>query len=96
MQKTIEFDVLQVPTLPITLEPNKLYVSKKHRTLGHLCPCGCGTPIYIPFSTEGQTKTDWLYKESNDGKVTLWPSLLSTTCPRKAHYFIEDNRIKWC
>jgi hypothetical protein len=93
-QKQIALQVKYVDSMPLTIETGVLYVSKKHAISAHLCPCGCGQPIYIPFAAR-QTKTEWQYKE-HDGKVTLHPSLLNTNCPNKAHYFIVDNEVRWC
>ena len=54
----------------------------------HLCPCGCGEKVYIPFD-----QRNWSLQINND-KVTINPSLANTFSCR-SHYFIRDNKIIW-
>jgi len=76
-----------------------MYVSKEYLTCSHICPCGCGRSVPIPFITRGSRKDThrWSYyetKEGNDILVTLKPSLRSTVCG--AHYFINDGQFILC
>lgn len=82
----------------ITDDPKEgeVIISHRFRTLAHLCPCGCGNVIHIPFSTpkDAPDPNRWLLTE-DEGTITLSPSLLNLSCPNRAHYFVEDNQIKW-
>ncbi|MCE5190332.1 MAG: hypothetical protein LLG08_00895 [Actinomycetia bacterium] len=35
--------------MPQTLEPGRLYISKRFRTAAHLCACGCGGRVVTPL-----------------------------------------------
>lgn len=66
-----------------------LYISKPYKTTAHLCPCGCGNVVVLPFGTHG-----WTLEERPSG-VTMRPSVGSFNLPCKSHYFITDNKIEW-
>lgn len=86
---TPEFSVKQADEIPDRLRAGVLYVSEKYQTVGHLCPCGCGEDVFISTREHGWKLT------MRDGKVTLSPSLAHRfKC--KSHYFIEDNKVRWC
>lgn len=57
------------------------------------CPCGCGRVVMIPLAPK--IDYGWKWREEN-GKVTLSPSVYSTGFDCKSHYFITDNKIRWC
>lgn len=66
-----------------------LYISKKFLTSSHLCACGCGNVVVLPFN-HGPF---WTLKESDNG-VTMRPSVGSFNLPCKSHYYITDNKIE--
>lgn len=66
-----------------------LYISKVFKTTAHLCPCGCGNKVVLPFGSHG-----WALTERLSG-VTLRPSVGSFNLPCKSHYYITDNKIEW-
>lgn len=66
-----------------------LYISKLYKTTSHLCACGCGNEIVLPFGLHG-----WTLTESLSG-VTMRPSVGSYSLPCRSHYFITDNQIEW-
>lgn len=84
------------------LENAVLYVvdheDQKEQYVEFNCPCGCGETVWIPYYKQGQQKElypSWGLSET-DGKITLTPSILSSSFPCRSHYFIRGNRIQWC
>jgi hypothetical protein len=65
-----------------------IYVSEKYKTSTHLCPCGCGNLVVLPFGNGG-----WQYLRTND-EVTFSPSVGNFQFPCKSHYFIERNHLR--
>ena len=85
--------IVDVISLPEKIEEGVLYISNQFGVSCHLCPCGCCTEINIPLRPTWHH--GWNILREYD-KVTLSPSLLNTSCPNKAHYFIVKNEIHWC
>lgn len=60
----------------------------------HLCPCGCGEPVYLQYGGKG-----WNITLSINGRelksVTISPSVGCFDFPCKSHYFIRNNKIVW-
>ena len=78
-----------VETMPEVLEPGKLYVSPKFRTVTHSCACGCGVEINTPLHPTGwQLVFDGLY-------LSLSPSVGNWSEECQSHYWIEDNEVLW-
>lgn len=77
---------------PTELEYGVLYVSLMFGLVICLCPDGCGEQVVCPIKPKDPE--GWTYSEEN-GKVTLSPSVLETSCPNKAHFFIRENKIIW-
>ena len=71
------------------MEEGVLYISKQFCTTAHLCACGCGNEVVLPFGSHG-----WTLTESPAG-VTMRQSVGSFNLPCKSHYFITDNKIEW-
>ena len=93
MDRLTEFrDVRFVQTIPRTMEYGVLYVSEEHGIVMCLCPDGCGHYCNMPIKPIWPT--GWTY-EREGNKVTLSPSVLETTCPNRAHFFIRKNKIEW-
>ena len=78
----------ELPSYKDTVTEGLIYISKKYEIAMHLCPCGCGGESVTPFN-EGE----WKLTIDESNKVTLYPSILNTNCPNKAHYHIKSNHI---
>lgn len=78
-----------VETMPETLEPGRLYISKRFRTAAHLCACGCGSRVVTPLKP-----AKWQLKDAG-GLVSLSPSIGRWQLPCKSHYWICDNQVLW-
>lgn len=74
------------------MEEGVLYISKKFKSTAHLCACGCGNQVVLPFGNKDNMF--WTLTESDKG-VTMRPSVGSFNLPCKSHYFISDNKIEW-
>lgn len=79
-----------VEYLPYQLEYGKLYISEKFETTSHLCACGCGELVVMPFKAGG-----WSLTKNDDGTVTMRPSVGNFEFACKSHYYITDNKIEW-
>ena len=78
-----------VDNAPLTLEPGVVYVSIGHKTVLHLCACGCGHEIVTPLAPH---RWRLLY----DGEtVSLEPSVGNSVLECRSHYFITRNRVDW-
>lgn len=74
---------------PQTLEPGVLYVSIRHRSVLHLCACGCGHEVVTPLAPH---RWQLLF----DGEtVSLEPSIGNSVLPCRSHYFITNNKVDW-
>jgi hypothetical protein len=49
-----EFTPVSCESIPENLEPGKLYISEAQTTAAHLCPCGCGCEVVLPFVELGR------------------------------------------
>ncbi len=83
--KKIEVVPVYVDEIPDTIKQEILYICKQYKTVVHLCLCGCGNESVTPINNSG-----WVLSE-NDGKVSLWPSILNKNCPNKYHYILTNN-----
>lgn len=78
-----------VEEMPEPLEAGVLFVSLEHRSMLHLCACGCGTEVALPL-----TPLDW--RLTYDGEdVSVWPSVGSWSLPCRSHYVIDGGRVRW-
>ena len=89
-----EIKPIYVDVIPKEIEEGILYISKKYRTSSHLCACGCGERCVLPFDPGDD---DWKLIENSD-QVSLTPSIgnWNGEKPYHAHYYITENKIKWC
>lgn len=103
-QKVRHIPELLMPWIPgeEKLEDGVLYVAvaeeQDEQFVQYNCPCGCGKVVWIPYYKQVQQKEEtpsWGLTETG-GKVTLYPSVLSSGFACRSHYFIRDNRIEWC
>ncbi|BEP13841.1 hypothetical protein acdb102_21520 [Acidothermaceae bacterium B102] len=85
----MRFDHRFVEGAPATLEPGVLYVSIQHRSVLHLCACGCGYEVVTPLAPH---RWQLLF----DGEtVSLEPSVGNSGLPCRSHYFITNNDVDW-
>lgn len=78
-----------VEEIPETLDPGQLYVSLEHRTMIHLCACGCGNEIVLPLS-----RADWRFTYDGEA-ISVSPSVGSWSLPCRSHYVISGGRVHW-
>lgn len=84
--KFVEF----IPAVGESLAPGILYISMKHNTVVHRCPCECGglsefvlDPIRFQMEYDGM-------------KVTFHPSIGNSNLECRSHYWIRENQVQWC
>ena len=84
--KFVEF----IPTEEKDLVPGIMYISMKHNTVVHRCPCGCGglsefmlDPIRFRIEYDGRS-------------VTFNPSIANSNLQCRSHYWICENQVQWC
>ena len=81
-------EAVTVDLAPPTLEPGKLYVSRKYKAAVHLCCCGCGAKVVTPLSS-----AEWQVEESPRG-VSVSPSI-GNARPCRTHYWIRGGQVRW-
>lgn len=81
-------EAVPVDLAPPTLEPGKLYVSRKYKAAVHTCCCGCGAKVITPLSRE-----EWQVQETARG-VSVSPSI-GNARPCRSHYWIREGRVLW-
>ena len=81
-------EAVPVDLAPPTLEPGKLYVSRKYKAAVHICCCGCGAKVVTPLS-----RAEWQVEETARG-VSVSPSI-GNARPCRTHYWIRDGRVLW-
>ena len=74
---------------PQRLEPGVLYVSIRHKSVLHVCACGCGHEVVTPLAPHR-------WQLIFDGEtVSLEPSIGNSVLPCRSHYFITNNTVDW-
>lgn len=77
--------------VPDVYEPGIVYVSRAYRGAAFLCPCGCGSKVYLPISTKHEKGVYWELK-LNDNSIE--PSILQRNgC--KSHFYIRKGLTEW-
>lgn len=79
-----------VEFIPEELAEGVLYISRRYRTVSHMCCCGCGLEVVTPLNP-----AKWHLTEHGNGSVSLSPSVGNWSFPCKSHYFVCQNRIEW-
>ncbi|MFV0453908.1 MAG: DUF6527 family protein [Pseudomonas sp.] len=75
--------------LPEELSEGTLYISLPHRTVAHLCACGCRREVVTPLAP-----TEWgLYFDGVN--VSLHPSIGNWNFACRSHYFIRNSQVRW-
>lgn len=86
-----------VEEITSTPEPGINYVSEKYTVAVHLCACGCGEKVVLPFTVRhDDVEGKWNYWKSSDCKfVSFNPSVGNWQFKCKSHYLIAMNKIIW-
>lgn len=90
MKRIDEFEIQSVRKIPHVLVNGVLYVCLDCQVAVHLCACGCGEKTVTPLGTDG-----WGLEFKN-GLLSLNPSVGNFNIPCKSHYFITNNKVRWC
>lgn len=83
-----------VGTMPSKSEMKEgvLYISRVYLTTIHLCACGCGNEVVLPYGR--RDGMFWTLTERLSG-VTMRPSVGCFNLPCKSHYYITNNKVEW-
>lgn len=89
-----EFKIEYVDFIPPVeaMKEGVLYISEPYKTTSHLCACGCGNVVVLPYGR--RDGMFWTLTERLSG-VTMRPSVGSFNLPCKSHYYITDNKVEW-
>lgn len=85
--KQVLISIQRVEVVPEELADNTAYISEKYKTIVHKCLCGCGNLSITPI---GHLEPRWKFSTDN-GKLTMTPSLLNKNCPNNSHYIITNG-----
>ena len=88
--KIKEFEIKSVERIPHKLKQGVLYVCLECQVAVHLCACGCGEKTVTPLGENGWNLT------FDENGLSLNPSIGNFNIPCKSHYFIKDNKVRWC
>lgn len=94
MPKTDELTFEYVPDMPVSILSNKIYIIKEGNnpdTLLFLCPCDCGSKIYLNLLHDASPRWDISFTKS---KITVLPSI-NRTIGCKSHFFITSGKVRW-
>ena len=87
--RTVAVEPRFVDSAPGILEPGVMYVSTRHKTVLHLCACGCGHEVVTPLAPHR-------WRLVFDGEtVSLEPSVSNGVLACRSHYIIIRNMIDW-
>ena len=89
-KKIEEFKIKSVERIPHNLEEGILYVCLECNVAVHLCACGCRDRTVTPLGYGGWALT------YNENGLSLNPSIGNFNIPCKSHYFITNNKVRWC
>ena len=88
--KVEQFEIKSVEKIPHKLEEGIIYVCLECNVAVHLCACGCREKTVTPLGYGGWTLT------YNENGLSLNPSIGNFNMPCKSHYFITNNKVRWC
>lgn len=80
-----------VRTVPTPLEHGKIYVSQEFKTSIHLCACGCGEEVVLPFDIVRFPHSHWVLSEQG----TFRPSVGNDQYACRSHYYITQWGVDW-
>lgn len=84
--KKVQIEPVFVELLPEVLEQGKIYISEEYNCSSHLCLCGCGELVVLPFNHPSH----WNFSKSEKG-VSFSPSVGNYNLACKSHYIITNN-----
>lgn len=90
MKRIEEFEIKSVERIPHVLVEGVLYVCLECQVAVHLCACGCGEKTVTPLGYGGWTLS------YNENGLSLNPSIGNFNISCKSHYFIANNKVRWC
>ena len=74
---------------PEILESGKVYVCREWSCSVHLCHCGCGDHVHLPFKDTNVSGSYWGLSGNS-----FTPSIFKRLgC--KSHYFIKNGIVQW-
>ena len=87
------FDKLVISDyLPLEIEKNKIYFSKKYNVVKFMCPNNCGNETVLSIGEEVDIEGKIWTIDIENGEATIKNSVGSAdTCG--AHYFIRKNKV---
>ena len=90
-----KFDELVISDfLPLKIEQNKIYFSKKYMLVKFMCPNNCGNETVLSIGKTVNIKEMIWTISIKDNKATIKNSIGSAdTCG--AHYYIIKNKVHW-
>lgn len=90
-ERLTQLEPVFVETISEEMEHGKIYVSRRYKVSIHLCACGCGEQVVLPFDTEKFPNLHWLFAEQG----TFRPSVGNDQYACRSHYFITNWKIDW-
>ena len=75
------------------IQDGVIYIDVKGRFMIHNCPCGCRRAVMMSLSSV--EAGGWIM-QTDGAHVSLYPSIGNYAFDCKSHYFIVNNKIKWC
>lgn len=84
----MKFIIETVDRIPKHLKPGVLYHSEEFELAAMLCACGCGhrTTLLVPDSHQ---------VTSQNGYVTVSPSIGACDSPCRSHYILTAGDVEW-
>jgi len=77
-----------VERIPKQLNSGVVYHTQEFEVAALLCACGCGHRVMLLVPDSHQVSSD-------DGLVTVRPSIAVCDAPCKSHYIITAGRVEW-
>ena len=84
----MKYRYMPIEYIPDKLDPGIVYHNKEFEIAALLCPCGCGHRISLLVPDSHQ-----IYSEN--GLVTIEPSISVCDSTCKSHFYIKSGNIKW-
>lgn len=88
--KVEQFEIKSVERIPHSLEEGIIYICLECKVAVHLCACGRKEKTVTPLGDGGWTLN------YNENGLSLNPSIGNFNIPCKSHYFITNNKVRWC
>ena len=89
MSRITRIDHAFVESAPMVLKPGTIYLSTKHRSIVHLCLCGCREKVLLNLDPKA-----WSF--NFDGRsISIYDSVGNIGLPCRSHYVIRHNKVTW-